>query len=218
MKSVRSEMLVAEIMEEVVCIEGFRLQMPWNVNKSIEVHFAKRQSDRNTSIKDWLEKTFPNNWEDIDVLRVNGQPAKRGTLGEVRNTYPEDFRKIERAKANRSRQLEAETNKVKQKAADARAKAKEARLQAKLIEEQADKVIADRNDDFRNAGKEAAAQAVDRLLTQPNTFHPRVLDLCRKEVIDTNLWPDTKAVVELLLLHWSAAERHKDRLEGTSDL
>lgn len=200
-------MSIAEIKKQVVRVEGFNIEINGGPNKKISTNLRKaKQTPGEVPLAGWIESSFPDTPKgEISVLRGNGHKIAKGTLDEVRASYPKDFRAATKQK------LKAQLEVANAFAQLAEKNARDRKKTRALKDARRDELNAVA-ETYRASEKVAALEAIESALRDTNRFHPRVVELC-KTAIDQGL-EDTQALIGRILKAWSVAEVEKDRLNG----
>lgn len=197
-------MTVAEIMAQVRRVEGFDVSISHKAHKQINAKLRERRSDGNTTVSDWISKSFPEcDKGTVTVLRHNGKPASRLTIETLRRDYP----KTVQTQAKKIESVESEYEGVKVENNALKKKVSKTKRERKTLEKEAAQTF---NDAQKRAEQEAARETLDLLIREPNGYHQRVVDLCISYLAEEEM--ESKVLLRRILAAWSLAEVEKDRL------
>ena len=196
-----------EICERIATTEGFNVEIEGRANRILEVSLSKRKSPDDMKLSIWLRKTFPNNFDEVKVLRPNGRPIVRASLSSIRLKYPTDFLSKEKSNVKQKLKLEDKLSGEERKHSTTRKKLLNQKKKVKQVEQIVSEMAHQQNTIVVDAEHEAGAQVLAGLLREDNSYHPNVIELCSRIVENKDVLPDTEEVIDYILRCWSAALR-----------
>jgi hypothetical protein len=200
-------MKIAAVKEQVRRVEGFEIRIGGDLRKIDARLHSKRKSPGDMPVAEWIRKNFPSTEKGVvSVLYSGGRQAKGVDLLKVRADYPLGFgedakgkKKAEEMAADAKDQLEAEKKAIRQLKRDRK------KIQLEIVK------LVQLNNEAKKSGENGAAfQAIDKAIRDQNTFHPYVIEKCERAI--SNDSRETQVLIELILKHWSNAEKEKERL------